>query len=272
MPELPEVESTARFLNERVRDSTISSVDVRWARTVVTPAVGDFARLLRGRRITQVGRRGKFIRFDLDPGPEVVLAHLRMSGSFDVLAATSPADKHDRLVLSLSNGKEIRFCDPRKFGKIYLVSESDAVLGRLGVEPLEEQFTVVRLGQLLKNQRARIKPFLLRQDKIAGLGNIYVDEALWFARVHPLRSAASLNSSEVALLHRGIRKILLDAIAKSGTDFGDGVVYGGGYAPKVYGRDGGPCPRCKRVIRRMVVGQRGTHVCVRCQRAPRQDR
>lgn len=269
MPELPEVESTARFLNERVAGAKISSVDVRWARTVSTHRPGDFRASLVGRKISRVRRRGKFVLFELDPGPEVLLAHMRMSGSFDVLSAKAERDNHDRLIWGLSTGKEIRFCDPRKFGRVYLVKNSDDVLGRLGVEPLSAAFTPDILASILRDQRARVKPFLLRQDRIAGLGNIYVDEALWFAKVHPLRAAGSLRSVEIQTLHLGIQQILREAIDKSGTDFGDGVVYGGGYEPLVYGRDGEPCRRCKHVVTRIVVAQRGTHICSQCQRRPR---
>lgn len=269
MPELPEVESTARFLNQRVAGAKISSVDVRWARTVSTHRPSDFRSSLLGRKISRVCRRGKFVLFELDPGPEVLLAHMRMSGSFDVLSAKAEKDTHDRLIWGLSTGKEIRFCDPRKFGRVYLVKNTEDVLGRLGVEPLSAAFTPGTLASLLSDQRARVKPFLLRQDRIAGLGNIYVDEALWFAKVHPLRAAGSLKSPEIDLLHQGVQVILKEAIAKSGTDFGDGVVYGGGYEPLVYGRDGEPCRRCHGLIKRIVVAQRGTHVCLRCQRPPR---
>jgi formamidopyrimidine-DNA glycosylase len=269
MPELPEVESTARFLRSRILGARIESIEVRWKRTVTTHTASEFVRLLNGKLIAEVGRRGKFIQITLQPGAKLLFAHMRMSGSFDVVSKDMPDDLHDRVVLDLSNGKQLRFCDPRKFGRFYLADTSDVVVGKLGIEPLEEDFTVARLAALLRGQKGAIKPFLLRQDKIAGLGNIYVDEALWYARVHPLRRTGSLREPEIELLHRGIQEILSEAIAKAGTDFGDGVVYGGGYTPRVYGRDGEPCGRCERTIKKMVVGQRGTHICASCQPTPR---
>ncbi|NDC36449.1 MAG: bifunctional DNA-formamidopyrimidine glycosylase/DNA-(apurinic or apyrimidinic site) lyase [Proteobacteria bacterium] len=269
MPELPEVESTARYLQERIVGCVIEGVEVRWERSVTTHSAKEFARILSGRQIAQVRRRGKFICVQFTPGPEMLFAHMRMSGSFDVVSADAADDQHDRIIFNLSGGKQLRFCDPRKFGRFYLVAKAEQVVGALGVEPLAPQFTVAKLAELLRGQAARIKPFLLRQDRIAGLGNIYVDEVLWYARVHPLRPAGALKESEIALLHQGIRSILHEAIQKSGTDFGDGVVYGGGYSPTMYGREGEPCLRCGREIQRLVVGQRGTHICPGCQRAPR---
>ena len=269
MPELPEVESTARFLRERVKGETITAVTVHWSRTVATHSAAKFSEAVEGQKITDVGRRGKFVVFELAPGPERLYAHMRMSGSFDVLSASIESSKHDRLILTLSNGREIRFNDPRKFGRFYLDETPGTVVSKLGLEPLSEDFTVEHLLEVFKKHRGSIKPLLLRQDIVAGLGNIYVDEALWYARIHPLRRSETLKLSEIELLHQGIREILTEAISKAGTDFGDGVVEAGSYEPRVYGRGGKECHRCGGVVKRIVVGQRGTHLCARCQRKPR---
>ena len=273
MPELPEVESTVRYLQERVTGLTIVHADVHWPRSIATHAPRKFADSVSGFVIDRVFRRGKFIVIASDsPTPSYLFVHLRMSGSLDVVAQHSPVGSHDRAILVLSNGKSIRFNDTRKFGRIYLCEDPTVVVGRLGVEPLSDEFTPQRLYQETQQRSTRIKTLLLDQRVIAGLGNIYVDESLWKARVNPLIPANRLSPGTCSRLHAAIVETLREAIALAGTDFGDGVVEGGMYQPVVYAHDGDPCKRCDTVIKKTVVNQRGTHFCPKCQPTPRRPR
>jgi len=268
MPELPEVEATVRYLRERVEGEIIRSVTVGWSRTVhTTCSPAEFKKKLEGARIEELFRRGKFVGMRLHAAsPLFLYTHLRMSGSFDVVSANSPESKHDRVIFLLGNGRTVRFNDPRKFGRMYLAPNSDLIDAKAGVEPLSEDFTVAVLNSLLKSRRGRIKSVLLDQSLIAGLGNIYVDECLWKARIHPASLACKISGPKIVALYDAIRSTLIEAIDLAGTDFGDGVVEGGMYTPSVYGRDGEPCSRCMTLVKRLVVGQRGTHICPRCQR------
>ncbi len=276
MPELPEVESTVRYLRQRVEGLAIQGCSVLWKRTLSSVSVGE--ELLKGKRIAAVTRRGKYIRIDLAAlkGAQVthhLFFHLRMSGSLEVVPSAEAIARHDRLILNFSNGKDLRFNDPRKFGRAYLVDDPNAVVGDLGVEPLSRGFTAGKLGDLLALRSGAIKPVLLNQRIISGLGNIYVDEALWRARIHPLVRAEDLEERAVHALYKSIRHVLKEAIRLQGTDSGDGVVNYGSYRPRVCGREGKPCKRCRTVIERSVVGQRGTHTCKNCQqRGPRRVR
>jgi formamidopyrimidine-DNA glycosylase len=252
---------------------TIVDADVRWPRTIATHSPKSFSASVAGLVIDRVFRRGKFIVIASDaPTPHYLFVHLRMSGSLDVVAQHSPLGTHDRAILSLSNGKSIRFNDTRKFGRIYLCKDPSSVVGRLGVEPLSDEFTPERLYQETHRRSTRIKTFLLDQRVIAGLGNIYVDESLWKAKIHPLTQAHKLSRDACTRLHGAIVDTLREAITLAGTDFGDGVVEGGMYEPVVYAQDGEPCKRCDTKIKKTVVSQRGTHFCPTCQPTPRRSR
>jgi formamidopyrimidine-DNA glycosylase len=272
MPELPEVETAVRYLRERVCGRTITSGEVLWPRSVYTHKPEDFVREVSGLVIKDVSRRGKYICLETiskegaNRFGRFIFVHLRMSGSLDVISNKTPLALHDRVILKLDNGKGIRFDDPRKFGRVYLSCDPQSVVGALGVEPLSSDFTPQLLGDLLKKRRTAIKRLLLDQSIVAGLGNIYVDESLWLAKIHPLKQANTVSRDQVGRLHEAIRSVLGEAIELLGTDFGDGVVDGGMYVPKVYGREGKGCSRCEGVIVRIVVGQRGTHYCRGCQR------
>lgn len=273
MPELPEVESTVRYLEERVVERTIVSSAVYWARTVATHTPKDFSGSVAGATIEAVIRRGKFIGLKLRGCSERHLfVHLRMSGSLDVIAAGTEVATHDRVILELDNGKSIRFNDTRKFGRMYLCDTPERVVGDLGVEPLSDDFSPEVLYSITRGRKTSAKALLLDQRAIAGLGNIYVDESLWKAKIHPLMPAARLSQSQCVELYEAITSTLEQAISLSGTDFGDGVVHDGMYAPLVYARDDEPCSRCNAVIRKTRVQQRGTHYCPHCQRAPRKRR
>jgi formamidopyrimidine-DNA glycosylase len=181
-----------------------------------------------------------------------------------------PLEKHVHFVFALDNGYEVRFEDARKFGRVYFVSDPTQVTGSLGPEPLDSAFTLKAFRALIANKSGALKPLLLDQTFIAGIGNIYADEALWRAKLHPQRRAGSLKPDEVAALYRGIRAALNDGIKHKGAAI-DWVYPEGNYQDhfRVYGRTGQPCRRCRTRIRRIVVGQRGTHYCPTCQRRPR---
>jgi len=264
MPELPEVETVARRLASQVCGKKIVAVDVRWHGSIDRPSVQFFKRDLLQRRIHSVGRRGKFLVFSIRPDL-YLLAHLRMSGDFIVCNSTESMGKHVHAVISLVGGRELRFDDTRKFGRLYLVKNPQEVTGNLGLEPLSAEFSVGIFSEMLRQRKGALKPLLLKQSFIAGLGNIYVVESLWRAKLHPLTKANRLRAKDVSVLHRAIREILGEAIRRQGTDIGDSVWKAGEYRTRVYGREGRGCLRCGTTIKRIVVGQRGTEFCPKCQ-------
>jgi formamidopyrimidine-DNA glycosylase len=187
-----------------------------------------------------------------------------MTGRLEVVPRERSIDKHDRVVFDLNDGRRLRFNDTRKFGRMHWVTDPEEVTGRLGPEPLNDDFTPAAFKRLIARRAGRLKPLLLDQTFVAGMGNIYADEALWLARLHPLRRADSLTDPEIRALHRGIRKALQDGIQHNGASF-DWVYASGGYRFRVYDRAGRPCRRCKRPIHRIVIGQRSAHFCAQCQ-------
>jgi formamidopyrimidine-DNA glycosylase len=281
MPELPEVETIVRKLRkgEPVERSLpaypppVGHVIVRvwtdWPRAAY-PSGDALIRQLPDHRIESIGRRGKYILFNLSAPASTLAIHLKMSGRLDVLQEGMPRDKHVHFVFALDNGYEVRFTDARKFGRVYFVSDPNQVTGSLGPEPLDSAFTLKAFRALIAGKSGALKPLLLDQTFIAGIGNIYADEALWRARLHPLRRAGTLAPDQVAALYRGIRAALADGIQHEGAAI-DWVYPDGNYQEyfRVYGRTGQPCRRCGAKIRRIVVGQRGTHFCPNCQRRAR---
>jgi formamidopyrimidine-DNA glycosylase len=272
MPELPEVEHAARSLGAQIIGRTIVAVTrLDWQRMVETPAVEQFLDLLQGRQVLAAGRRAKWIVVTLDSGWSLAL-HLRMSGSITVHPPDAQPDVYTHLVLLLDDGRQVFFHDTRKFGRARLLDSLGlaALESAHGIEPLSDAFTPALLGQLLLRRRARLKPLLLDQKVIAGIGNIYADEALWNAQLHPLCSSDSLDDGEIARLHSGIRLALLQGLEYGGSTLRD---YRNGYGEpgsnqehfNVYDRQGRPCPRCGTPIEKIVVGQRGTHLCPFCQ-------
>ena len=278
MPELPEVETVRRGLRAAgLEGARMRDVDVRWPRTVsgMTPAA--FARALRGRVIRRLARRAKYLVAALDDGRHLLI-HLRMTGQFHIEPPGRAPERHDRLVLTLDDGRQVHFRDTRKFGRFWLTDDPRRHLAKLGPEPLSKAFTAAVLRARLAGRRRALKPLLLDQTVVAGLGNIYVDESLWLARLHPERRADTLTRDEIARLRAAIRDVLTRAVAANGTTLGSGAtnfysVAGrrGRHADalQVFRRTGLPCPRCGRAIARMAVGGRGTHICPRCQRRPR---
>ncbi len=271
MPELPEVETVARELREgsgergsSVVGRTIARVTVSWPRHIATPSPRALQRRLPGQTIRDVSRRGKYIVFRLSQ--DFLLVHLKMSGDLVVVNGDAPRDRHAHTIFHFSDGHSLRFSDTRKFGKVFLVDEVEKVTGQLGPEPLEPGFTAKKLGELLAKKRRALKPLLLDQTFIAGVGNIYADEALHLAKLHPLRRSDSLIPAEVRALWFGIRRALRTGLKHNGASI-DWVYRGGGFQDyfRVYGREGKPCYTCGTPIRRSVVGQRGTHFCPHCQ-------
>lgn len=288
MPELPEVETVARDLRRLVVGATILGAAGDWPRAIASHAsMAAFADDLIGRRIEAVGRRAKLVVMELS-GDAALTIHLKMTGQLFVVPARAASDRHVHLTLALDDGRELRFRDIRKFGRVGLWPRdplSGAVLdaeagGELfaghGPEPLEEAFTLRAFRERLRRRRGRLKPLLLDQAFIAGIGNIYADEALWRARLHPLRRVGSLRPPDEARLYREFRAVLAEAIERRGSSIDDYTAPDGDGAMQerlvVYQRAGAPCVRCGRPIRRIVVGQRATHFCSWCQRLPAADR
>ena len=277
MPELPEVETVVLGLRDSVIGARIASVAINWYRTIATGDQGGFVRDVAGQEIVEVSRRGKWINIALGGG-QSLLIHLRMTGRLLVTDGGCPDEQHVRVRLDLVDGRAICFVDTRKFGRIWLVDDPEVVVGSLGLEPLDDGFTADVLREMLVRRRGRIKALLLNQGFLAGLGNIYTDEALWRARIHPLRRANSLTPAEGQRLYDAIRTVLRRAIASRGTTIDDGGFVGtagdpGNFATRlaVYGREEAPCLRCSTTIERLVVNQRGTHLCPRCQTPPAQQ-
>jgi formamidopyrimidine-DNA glycosylase len=270
MPELPEVETIARILREgtpqqpSLLDRRILGADLLWERTLAKPSPEEFTSRLAGQRIEDVGRRGKFLQFRLSR--DWLLLHLRMSGDLLVRPAGASVETHDRLLLHLQGDIVLAFNDARKFGRAWLVSAPDEVVGCLGHEPLDEGFTPYEFYARLQATRRRIKPLLLDQSILAGLGNIYADESLHLARLHPLTPAHQLTPEQAGRLLESIRQVLRDGIARNGASI-DWVYRGGEFQNyfRVYQRTGEPCLVCGTPIARIVVGQRGTHYCPACQ-------
>lgn len=265
MPELPEVETIARKLKPDLLGKTILSADLHWARTLAYPSPKKFKQQIKGQKILDVTRRAKY--FILRLSDFNLLIHLRMSGDLSIRDSTIRAEPHDRLILELSDGKSLIFNDTRKFGRVWLTEKLEDVLGKLGPEPLGDDFTVQWLHAALHNKRRQLKPLLLDQSFLAGLGNIYTDEALHFAKLHPLLLSDSLTHRQAKALHEAIHYVLNEGIRRNGASF-DWVYRGGEFRFRVYGRTDKECPVCGTKIKRILVGQRSTHYCPKCQKLP----
>jgi formamidopyrimidine-DNA glycosylase len=267
MPELPEVESTVRALKAALEKKTIKQVNVLWPRTIAPYSETNLRKIIIGQRIHSVTRRAKYILLNLNNNYTLAI-HLRMSGRLRIESSKLPKDPYDRFTLSLSSGNELRFRDIRKFGRCTLLTpkEIDKMNRHLGPEPLDPKFTNSIFFKLLSSYKRGVKAFLLDQKILSGLGNIYVDEALWTAKISPLRTTDLVTLKESNLLLRSIRRILTRAIKDNGTDFGDGVIYNGRFSPKAYGREGLPCLQCNTALTKLVVAGRGTTICNKCQK------
>ncbi len=275
MPELPEVETTVQALRPHLAGRIIVGVRALDYPPLVAPyPKEEFIAALVGCQVREVGRRGKHLLLFLEDG-RVLAIHLGMSGRLFLFLGETPPDRYTHAVLDLDDGRALHFCDPRKFGRMRLLSpEAYATLERrLGSEPLSPTFTQEMLTERLqKHPQARLKALLLDQHFLAGLGNIYADEVLFHAQLHPCRPAKSLSSEEIGRLFRAVREVLKKAIAAQGTTLADrGFLFGAGeegrFAERlqVYGRAGQPCPRCGTTIQRGHVLGRSSYFCPRCQ-------
>jgi formamidopyrimidine-DNA glycosylase len=293
MPELPEVETTVRDLKPHLIGHAIIRASVHWDRTIAHPDTRTFLRDIAGQTISDITRRGKFLVFHLKERPakgrrqaaeprnddylperthdltKYLLVHLRMTGGFAFHHPRERRDKHVHVALRLDDGRELRFRDPRKFGRMWLVDDPEVVTGKLGPEPFGISFK--EFLERIRQRKGRLKPLLLNQAFLAGVGNIYADEALWYARLHPLREVSELRDAEANGLYRSIRRVLKKAIGAGGTSFDQNYRRINGMSGefeenlRVVGRAGEPCNRCGTPIVKTVVGQRGTYYCPHCQ-------
>jgi formamidopyrimidine-DNA glycosylase len=303
MPELPEVEYTARQLRAAIMGATIREAHVFWERSIGHPDLPDFLAQVANRRIEGVRRRGKYLVLDLS-GELILTIHRRMTGNFLLLPPGWSLDcslrerdplawstrgptyhldsqcgtsySHElaycRVSFEFTDGRCLLYTDPRKFGRIALWprENEEEALGGLGLEPLGDEFRAEDLALALAKRRGAIKQILLDQAVIAGVGNIYADEALFYAGIHPLRRADTLTSAEVQALHEGIVSVLRLGIEHGGTSFNDYRDLWGEAGDNydhvlVYQRDGQPCPRCGTPIERSIIAQRSSHYCPSCQ-------
>ncbi len=271
MPELPEVETSRRGIEPHLLGRRIEQLEVREPR-LRWPVPPDTAERVAGQRILALRRRGKYLLCDLAQG--VLMLHLGMSGSLRVLPTRTAPGAHDHIDLHLSDGQCLRFRDPRRFGMLQWTAapaEAHPLLRALGPEPLEPAFSGAYLHQRARGRRASIKTFIMDSHVVVGVGNIYANEALHLARIHPNRAAGRISGARLAVLVRAIRDVLAAAIAQGGTSLRDFVREDGkpGYfaqSLRVYGRAGQPCPRCGGHIHQRRIGQRSSFYCAACQR------
>ncbi len=271
MPELPEVETIARTLREgsgtgfSIIGKAIEEVLVLWERSIATPSVLEFQQKIQGQTILDVNRRGKYIVMTLSE--DSLLFHLRMSGMLSLQPRYKPPKKHDRLIFLLEERQCLVFEDARKFGRVWLLAEPQDELGHLGPEPLAPELNEEQFFHMLHASKRQLKPLLMDQSFLAGLGNIYTDEALFKAKLHPLLNSSELDRNQAAALLKAIRETLLEGIQWNGASI-DWVYRGGDFQNHfcVYGRKGEGCPICRTTIERIIVAQRGTYFCPNCQK------
>ncbi len=272
MPELPEVEIIRRQLERELAGARITDCEVLLPRLVTYPTPLGYRRGLKGRRVLAVRRRGKYLLLELEGGRELVV-HLGMTGSLLFSPPYEERPRHTHLVFHLEDGRDLLYVDPRTFGETALLRKGGRRplrgLHNLGPEPLAEDFDPASLSSALRG-RCRVKSALMDQSRIAGIGNIYADEALHRAGISPLRRACDLTPGETARLHAALREVLAEAIARGGSSVSDYVDLRGERgsfqeAHRVYRRAGEPCPRCGTPIRREVIAGRGSYFCPACQ-------
>jgi len=275
MPELPEVETIRRQLAPHVEGRTFVSVEIsdhRWTQPAAPELIAD---ALTGARVGRLGRRGKYLLWELDRDRHL-LVHLRMTGA--LLVDADAAHPHTRVRIALDDGHWLSYVDPRRFGTGHLLLSTEArdayLDARLGAEPFTDEFTAAYLREQARGRTAPVKSFVLDQRRIAGVGNIYADEALYRAGVHPLRVAGSLSAAQWRALKASIEAALADGIDAKGASIDDFRHVDGARGSfqdrfLVHTRAGQPCPTCGTEIRKLVVGGRGTYVCERCQPKPR---
>jgi len=279
MPELPEVETIIHRLRDGTPDhppvpgQMIHTVEVTWNRTIAEPNPLSFKQNLLDKTIIDARRRGKYLHFPLSDGN--LIAHLRMSGDMRMEPNITqdgvpvPPEKYDRVLLNFEEPWRMVFSNIRKFGRMWYVDDIESVFGGLGPEPLSDDFSPHQLHKMLHSHHRQIKPLLMDQTFIAGLGNIYTDEILFRAKLHPQRQSSSLSPHEAAILFKAIQTTLREGIENFGASL-DWIYRGGAFQNhfKVYQQTSKPCPVCGTAIQRITVAQRGTHFCPVCQKLP----
>ncbi|MBP2002519.1 formamidopyrimidine-DNA glycosylase [Paenibacillus shirakamiensis] len=273
MPELPEVETVRRTLSELITGKTIQNVTVSLPRIIQRPDdIEHFALELQGHTITDVGRRGKFLRIIMDG--LVLVSHLRMEGRYGVYESEEPIEKHTHVIFHFTDGTELRYKDVRQFGTMHLFHPGEELtqkpLMKLGLEPLDDGFSLEAFTEVIGSRKTKIKVALLNQEYVVGLGNIYVDEALFKAGIHPEKVACELSGQELARLYAAIVQTLSDAVKAGGSSIksyvnGQGEMGMFQHALQIYGRKAQPCVNCGAPVEKSVVGGRGTHYCPSCQ-------
>ncbi|MFD1358462.1 DNA-formamidopyrimidine glycosylase [Fictibacillus halophilus] len=273
MPELPEVENVKNTLNKFLPGKVIEEVKIYWNNIIKHPITEEFAVRLKGQSFEEVYRRGKFLIFHLNE--DSLVSHLRMEGKYGLFNKEEQADKHTHVIFSFTDGTELRYRDVRKFGTMHLypkgTEENHLPLSSLGVEPLSDSLTAGLMKKLFSKTKRSIKAVLLDQTFIAGLGNIYVDEVLFKAKIHPETPANELSIHKLKKLKNAITDILAEAVKHGGStirSYTNSMGEAGGFQLKlfVYGRKSEPCRICGNEIERMVVAGRGTHICKNCQK------
>jgi formamidopyrimidine-DNA glycosylase len=273
MPELPEVETVRKSLEPYLLGKAIRDVEFLWSGVTEPQSNAYFKKFTVGQKILKLTRVGKYMFWQLSNGYQIVV-HLRMTGQFLADLSHAKTISHERLRFKLSSGKEIHYFDQRKFGRLWVTDDLKKIQGsqvaELGLDALDPALTVSVYIKLLRAQNRQMKALLLDQTVIAGLGNIYVDEALYLAKIHPLSLSAVVPEENLKELFKAMRKVLNQSLAYQGTTFRDyRTARGeeGGFFSRlhVYGRQNQPCHRCGAIIRKIKVVQRGTHVCVGCQ-------
>jgi len=270
MPELPEVETIKNELSPSVIGRKIMKVDIVRDDVISKPSADEFREKVTGKTITGITRRGKYLFFHLDKSDDILTMHLKLAGSLQLDPET---DKFTRAVLHLDDETDVHLKDPRKFGRMWLEKDESAVADRLGPEPFDKDFTVKTLAEILKKRSSPVKVVILDQSLIAGIGNMYADEALFEAKIHPARPAKRLSPAEVERLYDAIKNVLRKGIEKKGASVRDYFRPSGekGEAHTdflVAHGAGNSCPGCAGKIERIVVGGRGTYICPRCQPEP----
>lgn len=275
MPELPEVETIASQLRNgndtapSLVGQVILGAELHWARSLATPDPDSFYLTIKGQQVTGISRRGKFLLINLEN--QTLAIHLRMSGDIRFepvhdLQGDTPVQPHDRMIINFESGWRMVFNDTRKFGRVWLTDDIQQIVRGLGPEPFDPTLHERRFFEMLQNKKRIIKPLLMDQHFLAGLGNIYTDEALFMSKIHPLTIARDTTSHQAGLLLNNIRDVLRAGIEHKGSSI-DWVYRGGSFQNYfcVYARTGEPCYTCGTPIARMIVGQRGTHYCPVCQ-------
>ncbi len=272
MPELPEVETIRRGLEEGLRGLSILEVEAFYPKVIKNESPEGFRSRVLGNSFLSVDRKGKYLLLNLDSG-QVIVVHLRMTGNLVLSRANSPRQKHLHLLFHLSNGEELRLVDQRKFGEVHLIYSSQVPayppLKKLGMDPFDPSFNTKRFEEILKKSSRGIKQVLLDQTKVAGIGNIYADEALFLAKIHPTRRANSLTCKEISKLLFSIREVLARSIQAQGRTFSNYLNARGepgDYHPLVHDRNVKNCPCCGKPIEHQKIQGRGTFFCPKCQK------